>query len=125
MIITDQAQEEIGGSWLTTRKKFQIGQHYTEPYSYWQNHAEDTVCKIKKGIKQHTRRSGSPKCLWCFLGEYITAIQRLTMHDLPGLDGMVPEAQYNGGFTNISEYCQFDWYDYVWYMDPKQEKHLG
>ena len=38
---------------------------------------------------------------------------------------MVPEAHYNGGFADISEYGQFDWYDYVWYMDPKQEKHLG
>ena len=38
---------------------------------------------------------------------------------------MVPEARYSGGFADISEYCQFDWYDYVWYMDPKQEKHLG
>ena len=73
-IITDRAQEEIGGSWLTTRKKFQIGQRYTEPYSYWQNRAEDTVREIKKGIKRHTRRSGSPKRLWCFLGEYVAAI---------------------------------------------------
>ena len=38
---------------------------------------------------------------------------------------MVPEARYNGGFADISEYCQFDWYQYVWYIDPKQEKHLA
>ena len=124
-IITDRAPEEIGGTWNAVRKKFQINQRWTEPYSPWQNAAENTIRKIKKGIKRHTRRTNSPKRLWCFLGEYVAAIRRLTAHDLPGLDGMVPEARYNGGFADISEYCQFDWYQYVWYMDPNQEKHLG
>lgn len=124
-LITDRAPEEIGGNWLATKKKYQINQRWTEPYSYWQNRAEDTVREIKKGIKRHTRRKGSPKRLWCFLGKYVAAVRRLTAHEYAGLDGMVPEARYNGGMADISEYCQFNWYDYVWYMDPKQEKCLG
>ena len=124
-IVTDRAPEEIGGTWNAVRKKYHINQRWTEPYSPWQNAAENSIREIKKGIKRHTRRMNSPKRLWCYLGEYVAALRRLTAHDLPELDGMVPEARYNGGFADISEYCQFDWYQYVWYIDPKQEKHLG
>ena len=61
-----------------------------------------------------------------FPGKYVAAIRRLTPHNFPGLDGMVPEARYNGGFAAVtSECCQFDWCQCVWCMDPKQEKHLG
>ena len=50
-IITDRAPEEIGGTWNAVRKKFQINQRWTEPYSPWQNAAENSIRKIKKGIK--------------------------------------------------------------------------
>ena len=42
-----------------------------------------------------------------------------------GLEGQVPEALYHGGIADISEYIQFDWYQYVWYMNPGSKKQLG
>lgn len=119
------AQEERYGSWNSTCKKFQIPQRWTEPYSYWQNKAETTVKEIKKGIKMHAWRRGSPKCLWCYLGKWVAAIRRFTAHDFFGLDDVVPEARHSGGEADISEYAQFDWYQCGRYMDPKQETHLG
>ena len=63
--------------------------------------------------------------MWCYLGQYVAAICQLTAHDYFGLEGQVPEALYHGGFADISKYIQFDWYQYVWYMNPKSEKQLG
>ena len=124
-IVSDGALEERGAAWKAAVKKYQINQRWTEPYSPWQNRAEDAIREIKKAIKRHTRRSGSPKRLWCFLGEWVTAIRRLTAHDRYALDGMVPETLYRGGVADISEYCQFGWYEEVWYVDPGQERNLG
>jgi len=125
VIVTDGAMEQVGGTWPEIRKKWGIRQRLTEPYSPWQNRAESSVYEIKKAIKRMTRRSGSPKRLWNYLGEHVAAIRRLTAHDFYGLDGQVPEALYRGGIADISEYIQFDWYQYVWYFDQHKEKHLG
>ena len=123
-IVTDGAMEQQGGDWKTACKKWQIQQRYTEPYSPWQNSAEKTVMEVKKMIKRQTIRTGSPKRLWCYLGEWCAAIRRHTAHDYPGLDGQIPEARYSG-YDDISEWASFGWYDLVWYMDPRSERKLG
>ena len=73
-IITDGAMEEKGRSWRVNHMKWGITQQFTEPYSPWQNHAEQTVLELKKQIKHFTRQLGLPKHLWCYLGEYVAAI---------------------------------------------------
>jgi hypothetical protein len=65
-----------------------------------------------------SRRQQSPKRLWDFCGEWVSAIRRLTAHDLPSLDGRVPAEIITGNTPDISEYVEFDWYADVWYNDP-------
>jgi hypothetical protein len=48
----------------------------------------------------------------------VAAVRRLTAHSIPGLDGRVPSEVIEGNTPDISEYAQFDWYQYVWYFDP-------
>ena len=48
----------------------------------------------------------------------MAAVRRLTAHEIPGLDGRVPSEAIEGNTPDISEYAQFDWYEYVWYLDP-------
>ena len=47
--------EEKGRSWRVNCMKWGITQQFTEPYSPWQNHAEQTVLEMKKQIKHFTR----------------------------------------------------------------------
>jgi hypothetical protein len=48
----------------------------------------------------------------------VSAVRQLTAHDIPPLRGIV-QSEIVGGFTpNISDYAQFNWYEYVWIYDP-------
>jgi hypothetical protein len=38
-------------------------------------------------------------------------------HDFLELDGMPPEEEVYNHMANISAYAQFDWYEYVWYIN--------
>jgi hypothetical protein len=73
---------------------------------------------MKRGIRRATLRARYPKRLWDFCGEWVAAIRRLTAHDIPALQGRVPCEAMEGNTPDISEYVQFDWYQYVWYIDP-------
>jgi hypothetical protein len=41
----------------------------------------------------------------------------MTAHDFPELDGMPPEEAVHNHMADISAYAQFDWFEYVWYID--------
>ncbi len=65
-----------------------------------------------------TQRARSPKRLWDYCGVWVSAIRRLTAHDIPSLHDQVPCEVVEGNTPDISECVQFDWYQYVWYYDP-------
>ena len=117
-IVSDGAMEETGGNWKKEIQHYRIKQRWTEPYSQWQNRAESDIREIKRGIRRATKRQRSPKRLWDFCGTWVTAVRRKTAHDLPGLNGLTPEERVHGRTPDISAYAQFDWYSYVWYIDP-------
>ena len=63
-------------------------------------------------------RARSPKQLWDYCGEWVSAIKRLTAHDIPSLHDWVPCKVVEGNTPDISKYAQFDWYQYIWNHDP-------
>jgi hypothetical protein len=117
-LISDGAKAETAGRFAEVTSEYRVKQRTTEPYSGWQNRAEASIREIKRGIKRATLRSKSPKRLWDFCGEWVAAIRRLTAHDILGLHDRVPSEAIKGNTPDISEYAQFDWYEYVWYLDP-------
>ena len=117
-LISDGAKEESKGYMAEIVKKHHIKPGTTEPYSQWQNRAEGEIRELKKGVARRQRLSGSPRRLWCCLTEWVAAIRRLTAHDNPALNGRTPAEMIRGDTPDISEYAQFDWYEYVWYIDP-------
>jgi hypothetical protein len=129
-LVTDNAHEETHGEWGQTFRVYHIQQKHTAPYSPWQNLAEASARAVKQGIRRATSRKRSPKRLWCYCGQWVAAIRRLTALDLPQLDGQTPESHVLGSTVDISAYAQFDWYEYVWYLEPKasfpnEKKCLG
>ena len=68
----------------------------------------------------HTQWSGSPSHLWCYLGEWVARIRALTAGENPVLKGHTPIERMEIGTPDISEYAQFDWYQYVWLWDAKE-----
>jgi hypothetical protein len=118
-----------GSEWGKIVKEFRINQRTTEPHSPWQNRAEAEIKELKKGIRRATRRAGSPYRLWDYCGEWVSAIRRFTAHEIPSLEGRVPAESIEGNTPDISEYAQFDWYQYVWFHDaesfPQDIRKLG
>jgi len=117
-LISDGAKAETQGKFGKVIKEYKIKQRISEPYSGWQNRAEAAIREIKRGINRATLRARSPKRIWDYCGEWVAAVRRLTAHDLPGLDGRVPDEVIKGNTPDIAEYAQFDWYEYVWCHDP-------
>ena len=117
-IISDNAGEETAGRWGELCTKYRIQQKQTVPYSPWANLAEASIRVLKGGIRTHTRRRGSPRRAWCYCGQWTAAIRRLTALNIPLLNERVPEESMKGSTPDISAYAQFDWYEYVRYLDP-------
>jgi len=130
VMVSDGAKEEIKGDWGAICRKYRIKQEQTLPYSKWRNLAEASVREMKISIRRATRRTRSPKRLWCYLAEWVAAIRRLTALDLKQLEGRTPTEDVLGSTPDISPYGMFDWYQPVWYMEPEakfphEKKCLG
>jgi hypothetical protein len=111
---------EKKSSWGQIVKGFRINQRTTKHHSPWQNCVEAEIRELKKGIRWAMRRRvRTPYRLWDFCGEWVSAIRRLTAHEIPSLEGKVPAESIEGNTPDISKYAQFDWYQLLWYHDPE------
>lgn len=118
MVISDGAKETAGLGWKKELNSYRIQHHDTEPYSQWQNKAEAEIREVKRMIKHHMYKSRCPKRFWCYCGEWVAAIRRFTAHNLNALGGTNPYEAVHARTADISEYVQFDWYQYVWFIEP-------
>ncbi|EEC42806.1 predicted protein [Phaeodactylum tricornutum CCAP 1055/1] len=129
--VYDGSKEQGGGKhWREIEQRHHIHHHVTEPHSQWQNRAEGEIREIKKAVRHRLQVSRAPRRLWCFCCEWVSAIRRLTAHDIPALNGRVATELLEGDTPDISEYAQFDWYEPVWFIDPtsafpEMKKKLG
>ena len=74
VIVSDGLGEQTGVKWKDEINLIRTRHHLTEHASPWQNRAEREISEIKRGIKRATRRSGSPKRLWDYCGQWVVAI---------------------------------------------------
>jgi hypothetical protein len=111
--------------WKRTVREFRINQRTTEPYSPWQNRAEIDVREVKRAMRRFKKKSGSPRQLWCFLGELVATLRGLTAYDAPALQGRCATEHAFGITPDISPYIQHAWYDDVWYRDADGENRIG
>jgi hypothetical protein len=81
-LISDGAWAETQGKFGKVIKEYRIRQRITEPRSPWQNRAESTIRDIKRSIRWATTQARSSKRLWDHCGEWVSAVRRLTAHDI-------------------------------------------
>lgn len=129
-LVSDNAPAEHRGRWGEICKEYHIKQTQTVPGSPWQNRAEHAVREFKVAIRRALRRRRAPRRLWCYCGEWVSAIKRLTASKLPRLGGRTAEEHVLGSTPDISAYAQFDWYEPVFYHEPVptfpyQKKRIG
>jgi hypothetical protein len=120
LLISDNSGEQTFADFGDTCTKYHINGKYTVPHSPWATLAEASIRKIKVGIHKVMQCRKSLRRTWCYCGEWVAAIRRLTALNISQLEGRVPEEAVTGYTPDISPYTQFDWYEYyhVWYHDP-------
>ena len=123
-LVVDGAKEEGAYNtwktpWQKVVKKYMIRQTWIQPYCWWQNAAEREIGEIRRDIKFYTQRKGSPKRLWGFLGCYVCGKRSRTALSIPSNMGRTGFEIVTGQTPDITLYACFDWYDWVFYKDEK------
>ena len=102
-----------------------------EESTQWANRAELYIGMLKESIRKDLRRSHSPMSLWPFCARRRALIHNLTPRDLYQSQGRSPYEITTGEQGDISNLCQFDWYDWCYYRErsnvqwPYQVEKLG
>ena len=65
-------------------------------------------------------KSGCPKPLWDHCIELEALIRSHTALDIYGLEGQVPETVMSGQTGDISSLCEFEWFEWVMFFQPKE-----
>ena len=76
------------------------------------------------------KNSACPAKLWYYCAELQAKIRCYTAHDIPTINGEVPETVVTGNTADISELVDFGWYHWIYYRDattsfPLPEEELG
>ena len=62
-------------------------------------------------------KKGSPKRLWDHSIELADLVRSHTAHDVYMLEGEVPETMMTGQTADISNLCEYEWYEWVMFRD--------
>ena len=120
IITSDAANELISGEFK--RKCQSAGTHLSpaEPYTPNQSLAESAVRELKMAYRRAMRRAQSPEVLWDHCISLQAEIRTHTALSLFDLDGEVPETVLSGDTPDISHLCEFEWYEFVWFLNPTE-----
>ena len=101
-----------------------------EAKTQWANRAELYVGFLKEGTRDDTREANSPLVLWDYAMERRARIYQVTAKNLYQLQGSNPYTATFGSEADISNLCQFGWYEWVYFRDnsrpyPTMQEELG
>ena len=116
-MVMDGAKEQTLGTFRDKCQEADCRVKQTEPYSPWQNAAESAIRELKKGAGRKMVRAGAPKRLWDDALEYEAYVRSNTAHDLYILDGQVPETVMSGQTSDISQFCELGFYEWIMFRD--------
>ena len=92
--------------------------HALEGDSQWGNAAETRVREAKRRSGRMMVRAGCPLKLWDHALEHSCRLESATAKDIYKLNGQVPETMLRGDTFDISELCQYGFYDWIKFREP-------
>ena len=102
-----------------------------EESTQWANCAELYIGLFKESIRKDISKTNCPMKLWDYCAERRARIHNVTPRDLFQLHGNTPTTATFGTQGDISNICQFDWYDWCYFREegkvqfPMQKRQLG
>ena len=112
-MVADNSKEQILGEFKRKLNEANCHLRQTEPYSPWMQAAEGCILELKRGVSRMMIRTGSPKPLWDHGIILQACIRSCTTNSIYMTAGQVPKTIMTGDTANISQICQFGWYDWV------------
>ena len=79
------------------------------------NRAERNIKILKDGTKKDMSNTNSPMVLWCYYVERRAEIINATCRSNHLLQNSTPHTKLTGQPTDISDLCEYRWYDWVVY----------
>ena len=129
---TDNAPEMVGRKtpFFKRARKEGIDLTTIEPYRSNENYGEILVKLTKIGCDRMMLRMKIPMRLWCYAMEYYCDLHIVTVPAMYRNKGRTGYEVVLGTTPDISEYVEFQLYDYCWYWDtpqsyPHENKNLG
>jgi hypothetical protein len=116
-MVLDGLNEQTKGNFKRKLREADCNARQTEPYSPWQQAAEDCIRKLKCWVSRKMIKTGSPRVLWDHCIELEAHICSLTSNNVYMINGKVPETIMTGSTANISHICEFGWYDWLMFRD--------
>ena len=74
---------------------------------------------LKESIRKDMSHTNSPMALWDYCGERRVRIHNLLPRNIFQLNGNNPTTATFGTPGDISNICQFDWYDWCYYREER------
>ena len=96
----------------------------------WSNKAELYIGLIKEAVRKDMHEMNSPLCLWDYCVERRARINNLTAKNAFKLHGSTPHTVTTGDEGDISNLCQYGWYEWCYFRDqiaafPNNKEVLG
>ena len=88
-----------------------------EPESPLQMAAKGEICELKRGSGIKITKMKSPKVLWDDCLDLEAYIRSNTALDIFELDRMNPETNMSVETSYITNFCEFGWYQCVYFRD--------
>ena len=128
VMIPDNAKELTQGAFRDKLRKAGTVIAPVEAYSPNQNRAESAIRELKRMYRRAMISSKAPEVLWDHCFQLMAEIRSHTALNMMRLGGETPTTHLTGETADISHLCQFEWYEYVWWLDVTdklQNKKLG
>jgi hypothetical protein len=127
-IKNDNAQMEVGTTWTTICRKYNIEQAKTEPHHPWQNEAERYIQEVKKTVNTIMDRVGCPNKFWALCSLYVVFLLNRIAN--PELNWRTPMEACFGITPDLSPLLIHSFFDKVYYLDaevpfPQSKEKLG
>ena len=120
MIVVHNSKEQSLGKFASKCCEADCHLVNTEPYSPWMMSTKGCSKHLKQGLYHKMLKSESPKRLWDRCIELEALIRSNTALDIYGLEVQVPKTVMTGQVSDISNLCEYEWFQWVMYYQPKE-----
>ena len=119
-LVADPARAQKSAKVVEFLHKIGTTLRLLEESTQWANRAELYIGLIKEAVRKDIRESHSPLVLWDYCAELRARMFNVTAKNLFQLQGQTPHMVTFGTEPDISNICQYKWYEWVYFRDGSQ-----